>query len=398
MLGAVFLGGATIPGSATSAQGTAANAPQGPPPAVDGGVVSRASGVILRVTAQGERPLARQWVILHGIGSAGGRAIDSIRTVANGSFRLDYARDADSTTQYFVSTVYHGIAYVSGILPEDATPDQATLTVFDTTSTPIDLAVRGRHVLIFAPTDNPRRRVAEIYELSNDSTVTRIAREGGPPIWSAGVPTGAEEFASGPELLSNEALTLANGRVTALAPVAPGLKRIAYTYALPASAFPLSIPVEHATDVFEVLIEDREGEVIGPGLEETAPSNIEGRMFRRFVAQGMAPPSVVTVRVPAAPSPPPETNKPLVAVLGIVMIGALAIALRRARARPATIPGHVSVPTASETDALAREIAELDAEFERTGPGDAETQARYQAQRDQLKHRLAERLAAPRRA
>ena len=358
--------------------------------------MSRAAGSILRVTAAGERPVARQWVILHGIGSAGGRAIDSTRTAANGSFDLRYTRDADSTTQYFVSTVHHGIAYVSGILPPEATPDDATLTVFDTTSAPVSLAVRGRHILIFSPTDNPRRRVAEIYELSNDTTVTRVTREGGPPIWSAGVPAGAVEFASGPELMSNEALTMAEGRVRAYAPVAPGLKRIAFTYALPASAFPLSIPVEHRTDVFEVLIEDVEAEVEGPGLQESAPSNIEGRMFRRFVTQGIAPPAVVTVRVPAAPAAPRTTNTPLVIALAVVMIGALAVALRRAR--PRAVPGTLPVAAAreSEADLLAREIAQLDAEFERNPSRNADEELRYRTRRDELKRQLAERLAAPR--
>ena len=350
------------------------------------------------MTADGERPVPRQWVILHGIGSAGGRAIDSARTVADGSFRLSYVRDADSTTQYFLSTVHHGIAYVSGILPPEATPEDASLTVFDTTSAPVTLAVRGRHILIFAPADTPRRRVAEIYEISNDSTVTRVTRDGGPPIWSAGIPGGAEEFSSGPELLSNEALKLAAGRVGAFAPVAPGLKRIAFTYALPASAFPLSIPIEHPTDVFAVLIEARLGEVAGPGLEETAPSSIEGRMFRRFVAQGVSPPSVVTVRVPAAPTPPARTNVPLVIALGVIMTGALAVALRRARTGRVTAPQTASARVESEADALAREIAELDADFERGGVHDAEEEARYHARRDQLKRRLAERLAAPRGA
>src|SRR5687768_11805190 len=94
----------------------------------------RVAGQVLRVTTSGERPVPRQWVVLHGIGLAGGAAIDSTQTSASGEFRMRYTRGADSTMQYFVSTVHHGIAYVSGILPPDADTDAATLVVYDTTS------------------------------------------------------------------------------------------------------------------------------------------------------------------------------------------------------------------------------------------------------------------------
>jgi hypothetical protein len=359
---------------------------------------ARVAGRIFRVTAAGERPVPRQWVILHGIGSTGGRAIDSTRTVADGTFRLSYDRGTDSTAQYFVSTVHHGIAYVSGVLPPEATVDDATLTVFDTTSAPVRLAVRGRHILVFAPTDTPRRRVAEIYELSNDTTVTRVASSDGSPLWTAGVPAAAEEFSSGPEMLSNEAIRLDRGRVVAYAPVAPGLKRIAFTYALPAAAFPVSFPVDHPTEVFEILIEDREAEVTGPQIEETAPTNIEGHVFRRFQAQAMAAPAVVTVRVPAAAAAPMETNALLAAAVGIVMIGALVVALRRGRGhRPVAVLPPIPLAE-TETDALAREIAALDAAFESGADRDEHARARYQAERDRLKRRLAEQLAARGRA
>ena len=331
---------------------------------------------------------------MHGIGATGGRAVDSTRTAADGAFRLRYDRGADSAAQYFVSTVHHGIAYVSGVLPHDATPDDATLTVFDTTSAPIRLVVRGRHILVFAPTDSPHRRVAEIYDLSNDTIVTRVASSDGSPLWTAGVPAGAEEFSSGPEMLSNEAIRLAGGRVAAFAPVAPGLKRIAFTYALPATAFPASFPVDHPTEVFEILIEDREAEVIGPQIEETAPTNIEGHVFRRFQAQAMAAPTTVIVRVPVAAAAPMQTNGLLIAAVGLVMIVALVVALRRGRVRhPGVVrPGGAVVE--AEADALAREIAALDAAFENGADRDEQARARYRAEREQLKRRLAERLAA----
>ena len=349
-------------------------------------------GQVLRVTAEGERPVTRQWVVVHGIGASGGRAVDSTRTGSDGSFRLTYDR-GDSTAQYFLSTVHHGIAYVSGVLSPTAGADEATLSVFDTTSLPVPLVVRGRHILLFAPDDEPRRRVAEIYELSNDGTLTRIARDGQPPIWSAGLPAGVEEFSSGPEMMSDEAIRLEEGRVAAYAPVAPGVKRIAFTYALPPEAFPVRFPIDHPTDVFEILIEDREAVVSGPGLEESAPSNIEGRVFRRFQAQSVAAASAVTVTVPPAPPAPRGTNVALVAAVGVIAVGALLFALRRSRRRVVVAPVAPAAAVESEADALARQIAALDASFEqREAPTEAERSA-YELERQRLKQRLAERLA-----
>lgn len=364
-----------------------------PPAASAHGTRGSVSGQVVRVTPQGDRPVARQWVIVHGIGEGGGRALDSVRTTANGSFRFAYPR-ADSTAQYFISTVHHGIAYVSGVLPPDAGVDEATLSVFDTTSAPVPLVVRGRHILLFAPDDNPRRRVAEIYDISNDSTVTRIARDGQPPIWSATVPARIEEFSSGPEVMSNESIRLEEGRVAAYAPVAPGLKRIAFTYALPPDAFPARFAIDHPTDVFEILVEDRDAVVAGPGLEETAPSNIEGRLFRRFQAQSIAPPSVVTVTVPRASAAPRGTNVALVVLVGAIAVGALAFALRRSRSRVVSSPAPVAQALESDTEALAREIAALDAAFERSPAPTASERATYERERERLKRQLADRLAA----
>ena len=371
-------GGAQVPPHAVS-----------PAPDAQGTPDARVDGRILRVTASRERPIAGQWVVLHGIGAAGGSALDSIRTSATGDFRLRYRRAADSTTQYFVSTVHHGIAYVSGALPPEASADDATLTVFDTTSAPIRLTVQGRHILVFAPSDGPRRRIAEIFDLSNDTTVTRVTPEGGPPVWTGAIPAGFEEFSSGPELSSNEAIRVANDRVAAYGPVAPGLKRLAFTYTLPPTAFPASFVLEAATGILEVLLEDPQAQVGGAGLAEVSPTAIEGRTFRRFQAHDVPAGSVIAVSVPPAPvlrSP----NAALIIAIATVMGAALIIALRRRQRRP--VRPAVAPPPASDADALAREIAELDARFA-AGDHDDASRAEYEQRRAILKRRLAERLA-----
>ena len=358
-----------------------------------GASASRVDGRIVRVTGADERPVRDQWVVLHGVGASGGRAIDSVRTGSSGAFRIRYSRSADNTTQYFVSTVHHGIAYVSGVLPPDATVDDATLTVFDTTSAPVRLTVRGRHILVFAPADGPRRRVAEIFDLSNDTTVTRVSSDAETPIWTGTIPTGFEEFSSGPELSSNESIRVVNGRVASFSPLAPGLKRLAFTYALPPAAFPASFLIEAPTGLLEVLLEDPQARVAGAGLVEISPTAIEGRTFRRFQAQDVAAPSVVTVSAPLPPRARRAPNIALTIVVASVMVIALVVAFRRTA--PASRSARAIASRESETDALAREIAELDARFDRGTVTDVE-RAEYEQRRAILKRRLAERLAPPR--
>ena len=349
---------------------------------------------MLRITGSGERPLPGQWVILHGIGGGGGEALDSTRTDAAGRYRITHARSGDDAIQYFVSTVHHGIAYISGAIPAAPTIDDATLTVFDTTSAPIPLQVRGRHVLVFARTEGPQHRVAEIYDITNDTILTRVTAVGGPPLWTAPVPDGAREFSSGPELGSNEAIRLVGDRVAAFSPVAPGLKRIAFTYALSPEAFPATFAVEDPTEILEVLVEDEHAEVHGAGLVEGSPTSIEGRTFRRFQAQAVPAPAMVTVGVPASRRTARTATGVLVAIVAVVMIGALAIGLRRGRPPvPAAAPAP-AIPRENEADALARRIAELDAAFDLSPDHTEDERLRYQRQREVLKRRLAERLAA----
>ena len=54
------------------------------------------------------------------------------------------------------------------------------------------------------------------------------------------------------------------------APIAPGLKQVALTYSVPAQNFPMSIPVEKETQIFEVLIEEEKGSVTAPKIKESS--------------------------------------------------------------------------------------------------------------------------------
>ena len=126
------------------------------------------------------------------------------------------------------------------------------------------------------------------------------------------------------------AVGFADGRVSVFAPLAPGLKQLALTYSLPAKVFPLSVLVGEPTGIFEVLLEEKSGIAKGARLKEVDPVAVEQRSFRRFLASDVPANSVAEIDLPT--SPRAVDSRYLVALtiaLGGVMIGVLALALKR---------------------------------------------------------------------
>jgi len=136
-----------------------------------------------------------------------------------------------------------------------------------------------------------------------------------------------------------------------LVPLSPGIRQFAFTYELPESAFPLKLPVERPTGVFEVLLEEPTASVQGSTLREVAPAATEGRTFRRFLGQDAPANSVIEVQVPHIVG---AGREKLYAGVGVVFLVAMVVALfvasRRAKFRvvggvaPAPANGHRREP------------------------------------------------------
>lgn len=358
--------------------------------------VRRVDGRVVRGTRAGQVPVAHQWTVLHRVGPDRAGPLDSTRTNANGDFSFRYHLSGDSTAVYFVSTSYGGVAYFTEPLRAPVVRgDDARLTVFDTTSGLVAIRIGGRHVVIGAPTPEGRRPIGEVYDLENDSTVTAIARDSLSPVWSTHIPDRATGFQL------NRAGDLAPGAVSVhgttvglFAPLSPGIRQVAFTYDLPASAFPLDIPIDRATGVLEVLVQEPRASVTGVRLRELAPVSTEGRTFRRMLAQDVAANAVLRVGVPPVVTTQRERVYQGVGIaFTLAMIVALVVSLRRARPRrgPAPAPGERA------SQALARAIAELDLSFEGAAAADDHARASYTEQRAALKAQLADALAAERR-
>lgn len=278
-------------------------------------------------------PIGGMWVTLHRVGSDSQGPIDSSRTDALGHYTFHYRRTGNSDAIYFVSGMYRGIAYFTpAFQTEKVTGNDAEIVVFDTTSRHVPISVRGHHLVISAVDANAMRSVVEVYDLVNDSSVTRIAPDGGAarPVWSAPMVSGASGASAREGDFPSAAISFNDGRVSIFAPFAPGLKQLSFGYSVAAKQFPLSIPAMDTTGVFEVMLEEKSGTAAGAGLKEVQPVSVEERSFRRFLASDVPRNAVTTIDLPP---PPAQTDSRYLVVLtfiiGAVMIAVLARALRR---------------------------------------------------------------------
>jgi hypothetical protein len=372
-----------------------------------GALAQQVTGRVVLPNGENPIPVRGAWVVLHRIGHDSAGPLDSTRTDAKGEYTFRYARAEEDSALYLVSSIRGGVAYFSPpIRPGSVRGQAAEVMVFDTSSARLPLHVQGRHFVVASGNEGSRTHgVLEVYELSNDTTLTAVAPPTGRAVWSAIVPEGIENFRIGAGDVSEGGLVLRNGRVELLAPIAPGLKQISFRYELPRSAFPLKLPITEDVGVLEVVADDPAARVTGAGLREVPAVTSEGRTFKRFLAQDVHANALVRVELGARGA---VSRGATVALLGALFAacgaGALTLGLRRARPQSAAPASRPPLPTSvPESEVLIRAIAELDARYERRsaehGAQNGDDRASYQAERTALKERLRAALArTPQRA
>ena len=298
-------------------------------------VPQQVSGRIVRPGGKRMDPVSGAWVVLHRVGPDRAGPLDSVRSDSRGRYSFKYARTGSEDAVYFVAASHDGIAYFTLPLAQGrVSGDAGEITVFDTTSGHVPMSLRGHHVVVSAADANSIRSIVEVYDLSNDSTVTRVATGETPAdaTWQTHLAPGASDFKVSQGDISAAAVSYANGVVSVFAPLAPGIKQLSFSYSLPAKSFPLKLPLETETGIYEILIEEKTGSVTGPNLKEMDPVAVDERNFRRFLASDMPLNSVAIIDLPAPPPTHSIDSRYLVAltlVIGGTMILALAQALRR---------------------------------------------------------------------
>ncbi len=364
-------------GPAAAAQGTSA--------------LRRIEGKVTRALGGGRTaPVAQAWVILHRVGADAAAPIDSMRTRADGSYAFRYRPTGDTTAIYFVSTALGGVAYFTPPSRDAVVRGGAAdLAVFDTTSAPVPITVRGRHIIVTAPDSaSPDvRTIIEVYELSNDSVTTRVPGDEGRFTFEAPLPSGVTTVTGGQGDVSPEALRVEGGHVRVYAPIAPGLKQFSFFYELPRNAA-LSYPIDANVPVLEVLLEDARGTAVGADLLEVNAVMVEGRPFKRFLAQDVTAPSMIDI---TAPGPAADSRRlrlmlVLTAVGAAMLLGLGAAFMRRG-------PAAFGRRRVLDPEALALEIAALDARFAAIESPDDAQRASHYVERARLKGDLRAALA-----
>jgi hypothetical protein len=277
--------------------------------------------------------VAHAWVTLHRVGTDHAGPVDSTHTSSSGTYTFAYKRTGASDAIYFVSSSHDGVAYFSHPLTAGReTGDDGEIVVFDTTSRQVPMTVRGRHLIVSRPASDGLRTVTEVFEISNDASVTRIAPNDSPAaaVWSSLIPQSASAPVVADGDIPAAAVQFAASRALVYAPFAPGLKQFAFHYDLPADAFPLKVPIEGGAVVLEVLVEDPAATATGARLKSVAPVAIEGHQFHRYLAQDVPTNAVAVVSVPDVKKPPALLFVAgLTLLIGGAMTATLARALRR---------------------------------------------------------------------
>jgi hypothetical protein len=199
-------------------------------------------------------------------------------------------------------------------------------------------------------------------------------------------------------------------------PVRPGRREVAFSYQLPYDAASLDLNRVFAFPVgtFTLIVPDDIGGVVASGMALQGSTELGGRPFRQYVAEGISPGSEVRFRLTGLPAPMfarPRDLGLLVSGIGAVLLaGFLGFTIWRRRVRPilptistpaspagnsaadstATAAPPVQSSRAGERQALLEAIARLDEQFA-AGEVDATT---YESQRAEQKARLLA-LSAP---
>lgn len=293
---------------------------------------SRVVGRVVKPGGDSVVAVPGAWVTLHRVGTDHAGPLDSTRATVDGRYVFNYSRTGADDAIYFASSSHGGVAYFTNPLHagEDQ-GDDTEITVFDTTSRVTPMSVRGRHLVVSRVDPQGNRIVTEVFDLSNDTSVTRVARNDGTAgaVWASILPSEAKNPLVAGGDIPAAAVRFADGRALVYAPFAPGIKQLAYRYTIDEGAFPLRIPVQRPTSVLEVLLEEATARVDVPGLRQMPPVAVEGRDFRRFIAQDIPAASVLVVHVPKVTQPLATWFAAgLTLVIGGAMTWALARALR----------------------------------------------------------------------
>lgn len=331
-------------------------------------------------------PVPGTRVLLHRVGRQAQGVVDSTRTDARGRFWFGFR--PDTSALYLVSARHLGIEYFSPpVHTNPARPDTGLTLVVSDTSSAAPVEVEARHLVIPRPGPDGARVVLDLLVLRNPSRFTRVARDSLAASFEVPLPPGTVGLEAAEGDFSPAALERQGDRLRVLAPISPGEKQVTVEYVLPGDRDGLELPIERPVGAVNVLAEEPDLTVSGPGITRADSQLIQGRLLHRWT--GTVPAGgVVRIRLPGPAHTPGRILAALVAGMALVLGGAGWRLLRR---RPAIPPGP-------SPDTLLEAVAALEARYAgREAETAAEEWALYLGERARLKGELEASLAGGRR-
>lgn len=138
----------------------------------------------------------------------------------------------------------------------------------------------------------------------------------------------------------------------------------------------------------------------GQGFTAVEPVSLEGRNFKRSLAQDLKPDTRIVIELPSTGTPGRNLYiAALLAAIGFMMLLVLSRSMQRTASKragaaitPSLRPRESEAPLA---DRLAQEIAALDATYARQQEPSASVQQAYTTRRAELRAALAAELGQP---
>lgn len=374
-------------------------------PAQQAGIIE---GQVTNGTA-GAGPAADLEVVVHMLQSRQKIGEQRVRTDGVGRFRVEGLATGPDML-YFPILEYQGVAYYPDrpvLFDGGAAAARTEITVYETTPVGEALSFERLNMLVMAvsPTSMTIMEMGAVVNASDRTYAADPAVTGSARTLRFSLPRQAIQISPQAGLPSDSLETTPDGFASTDA-VRPGRREVAFSYQLPydASAVDFSRSFAFPVGTFTVFVPDEVGGVAAPNMALLGTTELGGRRFRQYVAEGVVVGSELRFRLTGLPAPwfaRPRDLGLLVAGLGAVLLVAF-VGYTIWRRRRAPVSGEAAQPDAepvespavsavsAERQALVDAIARLDDRFA-AGELDA---AAYDRQRSEQKSRLLA-LSAP---
>lgn len=343
-----------------------------------GGTVA---GRVVRVVAGDTVAAAGAMVVLHGVTPTVQGPVDSVRSDAEGRFRL--RAPADTAAILLVSARWGGIEYFSVPLERGGgASDIPVQVVVADTSSAAPVTLLSRHLVIGAPAPDGTRNAVDLLILANNGTLTRVPEDSVTPTWRFVLPANVANVVIGESDFADDVMHLHGDTLELSAAIPPGQRQILVNYQVPPSTRRMVIPYGEAAPLANILLEEDDAEVVGV-LARADTVSVDGRRYTRWSGRVAAGGSV-ELRFGGAGRLPGWVVEVVAGCFALALI-VMALLSARAAARGGRATA-TAVAVETPVDQLLDAIARLDAEHTgRTANASAEARQAYLAERERLK-------------